>query len=363
MRRLGLISLTFVLLVLHAFPQSRAFISYSVSDGLAQSNVIDIGEDHLGNLWLATFGGLSKFNGKDFENFDKHDGLGSNRTFCLSFDSTGNIWIGTSLGISRYDGRQFRNYPLDPLGTNHWVSELLVDSQDRIWFGTTAGGLYQLLPNGEIHDHSTKFPDLGVVTGLVENQQGLWIVSYHSIFHLPLQGPPQKMPLPSRLEGQEISTIFADTQSNLWLGTSDGLYTSSDKGFSWVHSFHHPSLDFAIYSINQDPDGALWLGTTHGAYQFQHGTCTRIAAAEGLTDNIIYKIHRDREGTLWFGSFGGGVYKSLGELFTHIGQNNGMNFDYVSSISKANGHYWLGSYGGRDISICTFPGGSTFQSH
>ena len=152
LKKLALISLALALLSRCLFAQSHGFISYSVSDGLAQSNVIDIGEDQLGNLWLATFGGLSKFNGINFENFDKYDGLSSNRIFCLSFDSEGTIWIGTSAGISRFQGGKFTNYPLNTLGTNQWVSHLKVDSQDRIWFATTSGGLYQLLDQGEVRD-------------------------------------------------------------------------------------------------------------------------------------------------------------------------------------------------------------------
>jgi len=362
LRNLLLISLVMLLIVGNALSQSRGFLTYSVADGLAQSNVMDIGEDRSGNLWLATFGGLSKFNGIDFENFDKHDGLGSNRTFCLSFGPQGTLWVGTSTGISQFDGREFTNYPLSNLGNNQWVSHLLVDSKDQVWFATTAGGLYHLMADSTVQDLTSGLPDFGVVSGIEENEAGLWVSTYQGLYHMPaLEGALQKIDLPDQLMDLDISAIFADDQQRLWLGTSDGLYYYYQQKFDFAHSFHQPSQDFAIFTINKDKEGAIWLGTTHGAYKFQKGVCTSISAAEGLTDNIIYKIHRDREGTLWFGSFGGGVFKSLGELFTHIGKKNGMNFDYVSSISRGKAHYWFGSYGGGVYKFIPGTAGRPYQ--
>ncbi len=320
-----------------------------MADGLAQSNVMDIKEDRRGNLWMATFGGLSRFNGISFENYDKQDGLASNRTFCLSFDSKDALWIGTSLGISSFDGRDFTNYTVPHLAANQWVNHLLVDKEDHIWFGTTAGGLYQINTAGEVTqilDASAE--KIALVSGISSNGNDIYVTTYHGGLYRvnDKESTLEQVSLPPVLNNVEISSLYTDTKNNLWLGTSKGLFYSEGLNFEWVHSFHEESVDFAIYSINEEYDGTIWLGTTHGAYKFKKGLCTSVKATEGLTDNIVYKIHRDREGTLWYGTFGGGVYKSLGDLFTYIGKNNGMNFDYVSSISKGKNNYWFGSYGG-----------------
>ena len=53
--------------------------NYGVTEGLGQSEVYAITEDSLGYLWLGTRGGgVSKFDGKTFENFTKKEGLKSN---------------------------------------------------------------------------------------------------------------------------------------------------------------------------------------------------------------------------------------------------------------------------------------------
>ena len=58
---------------------------FSVKDGLIQSTVKYIEQDQYGNLWLGTNYGLSKFNGKTFENFTTTNGLPSNEISSLLF--------------------------------------------------------------------------------------------------------------------------------------------------------------------------------------------------------------------------------------------------------------------------------------
>jgi ligand-binding sensor domain-containing protein len=67
-------------------------------------------EDRDGNLWVATFDGLSRYDGKRFVNFTTMDGLAYDHVFCTHQDREGNIWVGTGDGLSRYDGKRFINF-------------------------------------------------------------------------------------------------------------------------------------------------------------------------------------------------------------------------------------------------------------
>ena len=42
---------------------------FSVSDGLAQGNVMSILQDHKGNLWFSTWDGINRFNGYSFKTY------------------------------------------------------------------------------------------------------------------------------------------------------------------------------------------------------------------------------------------------------------------------------------------------------
>ncbi len=332
--------------------QSRGFASYSVSDGLAQSNVIDIAEDNLGNLWLATEGGLCKFNGIQFTTYKKQDGLSSNNLRCVTV--AGNkVWMGTDQGISSFDGQEFENFPLPGLPQKQWVSKIHTDHNGNVWYATSAGAA-AIIPREGQNPPSNSF-EVGRVSGFADAGDALWISTYKDGIYRYQEGNLEKIALTSELEEAMITAIYSNEQQEIWLGTNGGLYHWSSGTFRFVHSFHMPSGKFYINSINEEAGGAIWVGTTRGAYEFRNGECSAVNASHGLTDNIVYKIHRDREGTLWFGSFGGGMYKSLGELFTHIDKKQGLSYDYISYITRdIHKDYWFGSYGGGVYKV-TFP--------
>ncbi|MBL4654707.1 MAG: hypothetical protein JKY33_02665, partial [Bacteroidia bacterium] len=57
------------------FSQHYNFINYSIEQGLPQSQVGDIYVDSKGYIWFGTLGGVSKFDGRKFQNFSTEDGL------------------------------------------------------------------------------------------------------------------------------------------------------------------------------------------------------------------------------------------------------------------------------------------------
>ena len=88
--------------------QQYTLRSYSVSSGLAQSQVYAICEDARGVLWFGTQGGgISKFDGISFVNLTSRDGLVNDYIGVIQEDQNGNIWIGTDGGVSRFDGQSF----------------------------------------------------------------------------------------------------------------------------------------------------------------------------------------------------------------------------------------------------------------
>lgn len=70
----------------------------------AISYVYQIAEDHFGNVWLATGGGLLKYDGNSFTLFDSDNSpLSLNYTSAVTVDERGNIWIGTKNGLYVYN--------------------------------------------------------------------------------------------------------------------------------------------------------------------------------------------------------------------------------------------------------------------
>src|SRR3954469_14488049 len=81
--------------------QRYSFHNLSVDDGLIQSQATCMAQDMTGNLWIGTFGGLSRYDGKNFTNYTIRNGLQSNALWSVAVDSANNIWIGGQTVLSR----------------------------------------------------------------------------------------------------------------------------------------------------------------------------------------------------------------------------------------------------------------------
>ena len=77
---------------------------YRPADGLAHRAVMGIAVDkNTGDLWIATFGGVSHFSGGHFENFTNLSS-GLLNDICYSVAVVDNyVWVATTAGVSRYN--------------------------------------------------------------------------------------------------------------------------------------------------------------------------------------------------------------------------------------------------------------------
>ncbi len=104
----------------------------------------DVLEDRKGNLWFASRdSGVYYYDGKSlptgqagFQHFTTKDGLASNRALRIYEDKTGNIWFATGGGASRYDGKSFQNFTTQEGLSNNDLTTIMEDKTGKLWFGT-----------------------------------------------------------------------------------------------------------------------------------------------------------------------------------------------------------------------------------
>lgn len=98
--------------------------------GVANDRVYNLCKDEEGDIWVATMGGLSRFNDQNWTTFTEEDGLGSQAVVDVVTDLQGHLWaIGTG-GITQFDGQKWIHYQVVEGGR-----ALAVAPNGDIWFG------------------------------------------------------------------------------------------------------------------------------------------------------------------------------------------------------------------------------------
>src|SRR5271169_1396657 len=90
--------------------------TYTVADGLAEDRVNRIVADSRGYVWIATSGGLSRFDGYRMKTYGVEDGLPYRTLNALLETPSGAYLIGTLHGLCRLEnhgGLPFTTYPLE----------------------------------------------------------------------------------------------------------------------------------------------------------------------------------------------------------------------------------------------------------
>jgi len=83
-----------------------------------------------------------------FRNYSTEDGLPQSQVSSIIQDHYGYLWIGTLGGVCRYDGQTFHEYPIQ----NRDVRTVFEDHSGKIWVGTKGGGLFCITNKAHFSD-------------------------------------------------------------------------------------------------------------------------------------------------------------------------------------------------------------------
>ena len=322
------------------------FDRLSVEQGLSQSAVNGILQDHKGFMWFATEDGLNKYDGYSFTIF-RHDpedptSLGDSFARCIHEDPAGMIWVGTwNGGLDRLDPAtgQFTHYrhnPDDEYSLSHDnVLSLYTDHAGTLWVGTAAG-LDRFNPaNGHFthyrHDpaDSGSLSDYSVVAIYQDSSDVLWVGTWGGglsrlertigLF-VHYRNQPENL---QSLSNDSVSAIYEDSSGVLWIGTSEGGLNRMDREQGTFVRYTHSSTnarslsDDHVLAIVEDSSGVLWVGTQGGGLDrydrendhFFHYRNDPFDPSS-LSSNSVRSVYEDRGGVLWVGTLGAGLNKA-----------------------------------------------------
>jgi ligand-binding sensor domain-containing protein/signal transduction histidine kinase len=337
---------------------------------------------------LLLLSGVLRGQGTDliFRRIAHEQGLSQSLVLCMLQDHRGFMWIGTEDGLNRFDGCAFVTHRNDPVDTNSlsnsYIWSLYEDSHGLLWIGTWGGGLNCYDPVRDTfvryqHDPAdTTSIAHNRVTSICEDTAGcLWVCTAGGgldRFDPATRRFTHMRSLLSALPQAGRNDLFCMTQSQdgaLWIGTYfSGLIRIDAKNGTTRLFRHNPGnprslSDNRILSLCETADGDLWVGTWEGGLNLLHpatGDCERFMHhpddAGSLPGNIVRSLLKDDGGNLWVGTIGGGAAwldRSRG-IFTRYAHSpfvpTSLSDNVVTSIFRdAGGTLWFGTASGLSI--------------
>lgn len=362
MKRYPVILLLLLGLCNLAEAQILPFRTYSIENGLSESVVNDLVQDHEGFLWVGTSYGLNRFDGIRFKNYYMEDGLLDNKISALYEDTENELWVGTESGVNVIKSDSIHTLPeLEEL-TSSTILSIYQDHLNEYWFATDGEGVWHLDRN----DNLTQYREVNGLGGdrvrdILEDEQGvLWFATRDGLTKLE-DGNFRTFTTEQGLPDNRLRDLALTSDGTLWVATRGGLCRVNKDEFT-CYTEENGLVNNRIQSISVTELDELWLGTEEGASFFEDGMFTNYSVDEGLANNIIQATQYDREGNIWLGTLGGGISLFLGNHFKNYTVEEGLPNNVVTSITEdPSGNHWVATLGGGIVRISP-SGTTTFNS-
>ncbi|MCD7973210.1 MAG: ATP-binding protein [Candidatus Azobacteroides sp.] len=232
-------------LALYAEPLCN-FHHYSGEDGLSETTVTSMLQDHQGFMWFGTWDGLNKFDGYRFKTYKSRpgdrNGLISNRITNIQEDAFGFIWILTYDGLVHRFNPRTEKFLIIPQFNNQYISfksqikkVIMVNNRKEVWLLTDDGGCFSIDTNPE---------DFALTVEYYSKENG-------------------------KLPSNKVNYVYLDENRNRWLLTNNGLSCLSREdekcnillsNSSGLSQDKHARPVFSII----EKEGMLYFGSSEG---------------------------------------------------------------------------------------------------
>lgn len=340
---------------------------------IANNRVRCIYRDNIGQVWLATYKGITIINGENITNFDaeNYPGINHNSIFTFYEDHYGGMWAGTWSGGLYYrnlqDNQFFHGKDLffPNLNTNV-ISSFSDGPSNTIWVGTESGMIFSFDPftkeyNSLLFDYNhDKLKSIKSM--LKDSEDNLWIGTFSGGLWVKTKNGNLLQQIDYLKNHTEQVYSLAEDEDKIWIGTgTTGLHSYSLKNGKTEH-FRHNTSDIHSLSNNSvrcvlvDNRGNLWAGTMHGLnYKLKEKTSFNRFMASSIENHAsinhdeIFCLHEDRAGNIWIGTGGGGLnkYDPVNFRFEYFTTEHGLAGMEIYGILEDNsGNIWVSTENG-----------------
>jgi len=337
-----------------AFPQKYNFISYNTDEGLAQSQVFSLTQSEDRQLWMSTFTGMSRFDGKTFYNYSVADGLAANFVLHFVVDHQQTAWAITNAALNSIEGNKISTFPLPQTVTGNRAR--LAVTEDNILWCLINGDLYSFIHHQFIKKEIKGIPDHALLSLIKGEKQRIYLMTPHRVLYRYQSGewsPFAALHLPDSTE--RIFNIYVDSLDHTWVLTQNELLLKNPLSSEMQSLFRLKDPQVIFYCLTKDRSGNFWVGSKKGVYKIRpDGSYLHFDGSNGFINYFVNDIITDAEGNIWLGTNGEGLMKYGGGIFTAF-ENAGNTTSAEIMVVTSNRRGDL-LFGNRGNDFCIYDG-------
>ena len=314
--------------------------TWSTPAGLPHNSINSVTQTNDGYIWIATWEGLARFNGREFKLFTRTEipGLPDSGLRSLIPMDNGDLYIvGARGGIAQRTQGQWRALATSSAMINH----ALITEQGEIWLALEGEGIAYRAAE---HAPEQKLLDKLSVYRLLQDQEGvIWAATSDGLYQI-IDSKVSKVSRDSGLPDASVFTLLLTNSGTLIVGTEKGVWKKQQDKFTSVDPVLNKE---SISSLLEDAHGDLWFGTINkGVFRLSELGLENLAADDGLPNNRILSLMQDREKSIWVGT-NAGLFRLREAPFTNWNKSRGLASNYVRTVlSHSDGSLWVGSSNG-----------------
>lgn len=317
--------------------------------GTQQFQRLAVFEDQSGRIWCATAGGIFVYSpsGSWQQLLSAAPWLGV-EVMCLAEDADGLLWLGTrTTGLLQVEKRQVMSLALPPAAGQHAVLTACAARDGSLWCGTDGAGIFRWRAEEEAVPFGIEqgLTNLHVATLLEDRHTNLWAGTSGGLFR---RVGEQFEPVTGAAALREpILALLKDRHGNLWAGARSGLVRLGAEGVRLFAAEEH-LFEGAIRALAESPDGHIWVGPNAGLFRLEGAEFQQYSIPQEPYLQGILALYSDRSGALWIGTDLAGLLRlRAGRFDQWRSAADGLPSDHITAILEDDqANLWISSENG-----------------
>ncbi len=322
---------------------------YDATSGLPTSDANSILASKKGYIWIGSYGGIIRYDGRSFERLDATDGLTSGRD--IFEDSRGRIWVGTNdNGVVMLDGNESTHYTYKEGLPSSSIRTFAEDGDGIIYIGSTGGisyvdteGNLKLIEDERLHSES-------IVRLVTDGEGTVYGNTRNGVVFTLEDGEITDLYTSEELGIEKITTVYADPSEigMIYLGTEAnkiyyGVLSTGAGSLRTIGVAPAENIKWITKACDR-----IWVVSSEVIGYLDEQKVYNVLRNIPMTDSIEM-MTVDYQGNIWAASSRQGVMKVVTDNFRDITEEAGLEGEVVNATCLWHGKLYIGTDHGLDV--------------